>query len=138
MSQLNIRNMFTAEELQQAEELDRFQRQRAAKARAKALRGAKGSKKLLPYTFHGDESKLPKVGESVAVCHRTEVNHHGDSKLTRSAVDFSTIKRVYLSDDDGYRVMVTSGDVWLVRPAAQGSAKWETFRPGEKQLTLVK
>ncbi len=126
---LNINNMFTPAELAQHDEFDKLSRRRARRARPK---------KVVFQRYQFDSAiEMPKVGEVVAVCHRSEQNDKGEAREVRTNVDFMPITAVYMSDSEGYTVRVRSGDTYHVRPASIGSAKWETFRPGEKQKVLV-
>lgn len=136
--QINANNMFTAEELEQTNALEQQQREAALRRRMKAARKERNQKRLVAYKFEPDSGNLPCVGQTVAICHRTTQDKQGQARLERTGVTFEPIVQVFLSDADGHHVKTRGGDVWTVRPAAQGNAKWETFRPGEKQLVLVK
>ncbi len=64
--------------------------------------------------------KLPQIGESVLVLHTS--NGNGKlNKLKRSLGRVSQVSTVYLEGDVG-----VEGDVFSVKPCADGKAKWET------------
>ena len=133
---LNINDMFTQAELQEAQELEQQQLKRA---KAQGKRAAKERRRtaLVPYNFTPSEA-FPKVGEVVADCHHSVQDGKGSARLQRTAVEFRTVTMVYHSDADGFRVKMNNGDVAHVRPASVGHAKWETFMKGEKQRVVVK
>lgn len=135
--QLNVRNMFTEEELAQQAELEAVQLKKIRKAGRKANK-EKRRTQLVAYQFHADLDNMPKVGQSIAICHRSEEDNKGKPRLVRTNIEFRKAAKVCMSDPEGYRVIDNQGEPWNVRPATIGSAKWETFYSGEKQKVVVK
>lgn len=74
--------------------------------------------------------RLPVVGESVAIAHRSDTNAGGYANLVDAPVSHSVVKRVLQGDYPHKRVMVESGDVWdVVLADAKGKGSvWITKR----------
>lgn len=87
--------------------------------------------KLVSYS-HNPDLSYPQVGDTVAVCHRSN-----DGREQRAGVENRKVKAVYMSDSIGHCIKDNAGDVWHVRPASVGGQKWETFTRGEKQKVLA-
>lgn len=104
------------------EQVEKFRRQKAVPKKVK----------LVQYT-HNPDIAYPQVGDTLAVCHRSN-----EGREQRAGVENRTVKAVYLSDAQGFCVKDNAGDVWHVRPASVGGQKWETFTRGEKQKVLTK
>lgn len=68
----------------------------------------------------------PKVGDSVAVLHKSSVDAagHPQGKLHDAKLYVDHVKAVYMDGD----VRVTSGDAWSVVPATDGKTKWKTVK----------
>ena len=135
--QLNVRNLYSEEELEAQKVAEAVQMRKARKAGRKANK-EKRRTQLVAYQFHADLDNMPKVGQSIAVCHRSEEDAKGKPRLVRTSIDFRVVAKVCMSDPEGYRVIDNQGEPWNVRPATIGSAKWETFYSGEKQKVIVK
>lgn len=135
-SKLNVIGMFTEEELAEQAELEAIQFKKARKAGRKANKEAR-KMKLISYQFAFDPDSMPLVGQTVAIRHRTESDNKGKVSLVRADITVRTIKHVCMSDEEGNRIIDSMGEPWLVRPASVGHAKWETFKPGEKQKVLA-
>ena len=103
------------------EQVEKFRRQKAVPKKVK----------LVSYS-HNPDISYPKVGDTLAVCHRSN-----EGREQRTGVENRTVKAVYLSDAQGFCVKDNVGDVWHVRPASVGGQKWETFVRGEKQKVLA-
>lgn len=103
------------------EQVEKFRRQKAVPKKVK----------LVQYT-HNPDIAYPQVGDTLAVCHRSN-----DGREQRAGVENRIVKAVYLSDAQGFCVKDNVGDVWHVRPASVGGQKWETFTRGEKQKVLT-
>ena len=103
------------------EQQEKFRRQKAVPKKVK----------LVQY-IHNPDVAYPQVGDSVAVCHRSN-----EGREQRAGVENRTIKAVFLSDHLGFCIKDNVGDVWHVRPASVGGQKWETFVRGEKQKVLT-
>lgn len=74
--------------------------------------------------------RLPQVGESVAVLHRSDLNTAGFSVLADAPLDLTTVSQVMEGVYPHKRVKVASGDVWDVT-LADGRGKgavWMTVR----------
>lgn len=78
------------------------------------------------YVFDATRS-APEVGDTLAVIHRTKANAKGAVIEVKSDCEHRTIAKVYIADSLGYSVQDDQGEAWLVRPATQGSDKWETM-----------
>lgn len=68
----------------------------------------------------------PKVGDSVAVLHKSSVDAagHPQGKLHDAKLHVDVVKQVMLDGD----VKVGSGDVWSVIPSKDGKYKWQTVK----------
>lgn len=78
------------------------------------------------YVFDATRS-APEVGDTLAVIHRTKANAKGAVIEVKSDCEHRKVAKVYLADSLGYSVQDDQGEAWLVRPATQGSDKWETL-----------
>ena len=78
------------------------------------------------YVFDATRS-APEVGDTLAVIHRTKANAKGAVIEVKSDCEHRKVAKVYLADSLGYSVQDDQGEAWLVRPATQGSDKWETM-----------
>lgn len=67
-------------------------------------------------------SKLPKVGDTVMVRHRTKVNKAGVASIENATQTIDRVKRVMLDGD----VVVTSGDLWKIKKSPDSKAVWAT------------
>lgn len=103
------------------EQVEKFRRQKAVPKKVK----------LIQY-IHNPDLAYPQVGDTLAVCHRSN-----DGREQRAGVENRKVAKVYLSDAQGFCVADNVGDVWHVRPASVGGQKWETFTRGEKQKVLA-
>lgn len=78
------------------------------------------------YVFDATRS-APEVGDTLAVIHRTKANAKGAVIEVKSDCEHRNVAKVYIADSLGYSVQDDQGESWLVRPATQGSDKWETL-----------
>ena len=110
----------TEKYIQGEEQVEKFRRQKAVPRKVR----------LVQYT-HNPDLAYPQVGDTLAVCHRSN-----DGREQRAGVENRVVKAVYMSDSIGHCIKDNVGDVWHVRPASVGGQKWETFTRGEKQKVL--
>ncbi len=81
------------------------------------------------------EVKVPKVGDTVTILHGTDPAFGQDKvgdfidlkgRLKRTTDEQRTIKRLYLSDAEGYRIQDSAGEVWTI---ALGHKGWQSVNP---------
>lgn len=101
-------------------------------------RGKAVPKRAKAVPFNANAQQAPVRGDSIAVQHSSDFSIKEDKlghlfemsgRLSKSSKEVRTVKHVYLSDVEGYRVQDSAGEVWTVRPAQGGDTKWETINP---------
>ena len=132
MSKINHRaaalNLVPSDEVRPAHREEKARRRdKAVPKRARQVR----------YEFDANAQTAPNVGESVAIRHKTEETSNGQVRLVRAPIESRIIAAVYMGTADGYCIKDNCGESWLVRPAAVGGTKWESFNRGETRKELV-